>query len=236
MSYCVNCGVELEDSAKKCALCETPVINPNVPEKIEKEPAFSNEVFEIPESKKKKFFALLATTIFAIPQIVCFLINLFIYKESWWSLHIIGAGCLLWVILILPFFLKKMRAYLMWMFDTASVIIYTFILFKLTKISTFIDLKGALLIIFLHSILILIYLLWVRASKRHWVLKVLFIVCCVAISSIGVGSILTFLCGVEIAFPIGVIIFASLVAIIAFLSYSYSSKTIRKWLSKRLFF
>ena len=28
MSYCVNCGVELEASLKACPLCHTPVINP----------------------------------------------------------------------------------------------------------------------------------------------------------------------------------------------------------------
>ena len=39
MSYCVNCGVELDDSAKKCALCSTPVINPNIQEKPDETPA-----------------------------------------------------------------------------------------------------------------------------------------------------------------------------------------------------
>ena len=29
MSYCVNCGVELEPSLTSCPLCNTPVINPN---------------------------------------------------------------------------------------------------------------------------------------------------------------------------------------------------------------
>ena len=28
MSYCVNCGVELDHTLKSCPLCETPVINP----------------------------------------------------------------------------------------------------------------------------------------------------------------------------------------------------------------
>ena len=28
MSYCVNCGVELESSLQECPLCHTPVINP----------------------------------------------------------------------------------------------------------------------------------------------------------------------------------------------------------------
>ena len=29
MSYCVNCGVRLDASLKKCPLCNTPVIHPN---------------------------------------------------------------------------------------------------------------------------------------------------------------------------------------------------------------
>ena len=28
MSYCVNCGVELERNAGECPLCNTPVVNP----------------------------------------------------------------------------------------------------------------------------------------------------------------------------------------------------------------
>ena len=230
MSYCVNCGVELDNAVKKCPLCETPVYNPNIPEKAKKEPAFSSEAFEIPEGKKKKFFAALASTIIAIPQIICFLVNVFIYKENWWSLHIIGAGFLLWVIFILPFFLKKMRAYLMIAFDTVAVMIYSFIVFNLINLDLSYYLKGAAPVILLNSALVLAYLLWVRARKRHWVLKILFIVCCIAVSSMGVGSILTFLCGVKFAFPLGAIIFSSLVAIIAFLSYCYSSNTIRKCL------
>lgn len=234
MSYCVNCGVELDSTAKKCALCETPVINPNIPEEVKKEPAFSSEVFEISEGKKKKFFAALASTIIAIPPIVCLLINAFIYKGSWWSLHIVGMGFLVWVIFILPFFLKKMRTYLMWAFDTVAVAVHTFIVMNLIGALSY-YLKGALPIIALNSALVLSYILWVKAKKRHWVLKVLYIVCCVAVSSIGIGSILSFLCSVKYAFEFGVICFASLIAIVAFLSYCYSSKTIRKWLSKRLF-
>lgn len=235
MSYCVNCGVELDNSAKKCALCETPVINPNVKAEEIKEPPFSDKAFEIPEAKKNKFFALLATTVIAIPQIICLLLNAFIFKGEWWSLHVVGAGCLLWVIFILPFFLKKMRAYLMWAFDTLAVTVYTFVLLKLTNIGSVLDFKGALLIILLNSALVLTYLLWVRARKRHWVLKILFIVSEIALSMLCVGSILGFLCSVKYAFELGLTGFASLAAIVAFLTYCYSSKTIRKWLSKRLF-
>ena len=39
MSYCVNCGVELDKSAEKCVLCGTAVLNPNEVGK-EKETAY----------------------------------------------------------------------------------------------------------------------------------------------------------------------------------------------------
>ena len=113
--------------------------------------------------------------------------------------------------------------------------VYTFVLLKLTNIGSVLDFKGALLIILINSVLVLTYLLWVRARKRHWVLKILFIVSEIALSMLGVGAILGLLCSVKYAFELGLTGFASLVAIVAFLSYCYSSKTIRKWLSKRLF-
>ena len=33
MSYCVNCGVELNSNEKRCPLCSTPAINPNIDNK-----------------------------------------------------------------------------------------------------------------------------------------------------------------------------------------------------------
>ena len=43
MSYCVNCGVELDASATKCPLCDTPVYNPDGKEII----ARDNEISEM---------------------------------------------------------------------------------------------------------------------------------------------------------------------------------------------
>ena len=43
MSYCVNCGVKLDKSLKKCPLCNTVVYNPNIKEEINK-PVYSTEI------------------------------------------------------------------------------------------------------------------------------------------------------------------------------------------------
>ena len=69
MSYCVNCGVELDDSAKKCALCATPVINPNIQTKPEEtQPPFSSQE-HIPQGIKKRFIAYIVSVIIFIPNI-----------------------------------------------------------------------------------------------------------------------------------------------------------------------
>ena len=236
MSYCVNCGVELDDSAKRCALCQTEVINPNKKKVSDTVPPFSDEE-HIPESMKKRFIAYIVSMVMLIPNIVCLLINIIFPKVGFWAFYVNTTSLLLWVVLVFPFFTKKLLPYLMWFVDTVGVSAYVYFFFAMSEDRTIATwyYQCALPIILMVSVMVLVYMLWAKAKKRHWVLKVLYIVCCVAVSSIGIGSILSFLCSVKYAFEFGVICFASLIAIVAFLSYCYSSKTIRKWLSKRLF-
>ena len=65
MSYCVNCGVELEKGAKKCPLCGTEVINPN---EINEERIHSYPVYSpMPKAKiKKMMVGRIATVIFVV--------------------------------------------------------------------------------------------------------------------------------------------------------------------------
>ena len=62
MSYCVNCGVELDASAEACPLCNTPVINP-------KEIPYSKKMTPFPKEKgqvelvKRKDLAILLSVV-----------------------------------------------------------------------------------------------------------------------------------------------------------------------------
>ena len=61
MSYCVNCGVELEKSEKKCPLCGVEVINPKEPPQ-DKEPRqrpYPNRIEELSVNINKQFAAAL---------------------------------------------------------------------------------------------------------------------------------------------------------------------------------
>ena len=104
MSYCVNCGVELEKSLKKCPLCNTPVLNPREIMGDHDKPfgapsPFLEEKGQV-EVVKRKDVAILLTTVVVATAVVCGLLNLLVFPATPWSLAIIVGCALLWVILI----------------------------------------------------------------------------------------------------------------------------------------
>ena len=104
MSYCVNCGVELDESAKKCALCSTAVINPNIKQEDKQVPhPFSSEIL-VPESVKTRFVASVISVIILIPNIVCFFSNFAFFNETFWSLYVMSTSFLLWLVFLFSFF------------------------------------------------------------------------------------------------------------------------------------
>lgn len=233
MSYCVNCGVELDDSAKKCALCNTPIINPNLTDINEDESPFSPQA-HIPKQVKVRFIAGLISLIMLIPNIVCILINALWFNESVWSVYIFATSFLAWVVFVVPFFMKKNRSYFMWAFDTVAIALYVYVFFAVQKGSDW-YLNCALPIIAFNSFLVLIYMIWVKAKKRHSLLKALFIFSDIAVSSLVCGLILSVMANIKYTAEIGIIIFLCIVAVIIFLTVCYCSKSVRRWLSKRFF-
>ena len=64
MSYCVNCGVELDATASVCPLCQTPVCNPRCPVNREAPLPFPGNRQEVAPVSRKEL-ALVLTTLMA---------------------------------------------------------------------------------------------------------------------------------------------------------------------------
>lgn len=234
MSYCVNCGVELDDSAKKCALCGTVVVNPAKAEtETEAVAPFSDEVY-IPKTVKARFFAGLISLVMSVPNMVCLLVNALILKDGFWSAHILSLSLLVWVIFVLPLFKKDHKTYFMWAFDSVAVGAYTFFLMNNLNIRQW-YLTCALPIIVLISAMVLFYIAWVRKKKRSGILKALAICTEVALTFLFSGVLLSVFADLRYVAEIGFIVFICIVAVIGFLAYCYKSESMRKWLSKKLF-
>lgn len=234
MSYCVNCGVELDKSAKKCALCSTPVINPNeITEEIKAEKPFS-ETIQLPKSIKKEFVAFVISVTMLIPNIVMLFLNVFFIRHGFWSVYVGASSLLLWVLFVFPFFTKKSRPFLMWAFDTVAVAGFFFTVFALHGVDASVT-KSTLSIVALISAAVLCLILWSRKRKHHWTANVVIFLLEATIVSFFAG-LLTSIFTDNINFcVVGIVISVCTVVMTAFFVYCNRSKHVRAWLNKAFY-
>lgn len=128
MSYCVNCGVELDGSARACPLCNTPVINPGeLPGDKEAPAPFPKEKGTV-ETVKRKDFGILLSTVVLATAVTCGLLNALVFTGVPWSLAVIGVCAILWVMMIPVVIFTRQSIYVSLLFDGAAVMIYLYML------------------------------------------------------------------------------------------------------------
>lgn len=129
MSYCVNCGVELDISAENCPLCSTPVLNPNELRKaVGARMPFPTQKEQV-EPVRRKDFGILLTMVTISTAATCGILNLLVFRDSMWSLVVLGACVILWVLLE-PFVIYTSQSvYLSLLCDGAAV---AFLLYMVT--------------------------------------------------------------------------------------------------------
>ncbi len=151
MSYCVNCGVELDASARECPLCNTPVLNPEdyggyaaLAAKLSRIPRVSSgsgKETETPFPKEKgqvetvnrKDLGILLSMVVLATAATCGILNALVFRGVLWSLTVIGACVVLWVIMIPAVIYKGQSIYVSLLYDGAAVSIYLYMLAYLTR-------------------------------------------------------------------------------------------------------
>lgn len=132
MSYCVNCGVKLAASEKKCPLCNTVVINPNYTGEDKKEAVYSNRYEEYPLRKiNVKYLVQIILSIIGIGVLVQTLCDFLLSFSISWSLYAIGAFGLL-VCVVLPVLTKLKSPYIATMIDLVALALYIFMIAIMT--------------------------------------------------------------------------------------------------------
>ena len=122
MSYCVNCGVNLEKSRKKCPLCNVPVINPYDNDNTPIELTFADNRDEHKKAEHGfwiKFNSILA----AVPIAISLLCNLLYDKKITWSLFVMAGVFIIWSLCSSPFFFKKPDYKKIFVTDFAGIVI-----------------------------------------------------------------------------------------------------------------
>lgn len=161
MSYCVNCGVELESSLKSCPLCHTIVINPNELEKLKTVPPYPQETGQV-DVVKRKDLGLLTFIVLSATSLSCLLLNLFAFPEGGlWSFFIIGVCLLLFVLMIPVVVYTKLPIYISLLLDSIAVGVFLHMITYNTTSDVW-YFRLALPIVVLTTILVEIFALLLR--------------------------------------------------------------------------
>lgn len=132
MSYCVNCGVELDASARECPLCNTPIVNPLEYSRKDDPPGrkaspFPRKKGQV-ESVNRKDLGVLLSTVVLATAVTCGLLNLLVFRAGRWSVAVIGACVILWVMMVPLVIYRRMPVYFSLLLDGASVALYLYML------------------------------------------------------------------------------------------------------------
>ena len=124
MSYCVNCGVELEKTEKFCPLCKTEVVNPREPWREPRSRPYPKQIETIAHQIDRRFFGVLATLVLLIPVLVTVICDLMISGGVTWSGYVIGAIVMLFVWFVLPYFFKKPHPFWFALVDCLIILVF----------------------------------------------------------------------------------------------------------------
>lgn len=228
----MNCGVELDESAEKCALCQTPLYKPAIPSENKKAP-FSDKT-EIPKNIQRRFIAYIITMVMLIPNIILFFVNVFFVRGSFWSVYVFSTSFLVWTFFVFPFYTKKFLPYLMWAADTLVTAAYVYVFFVIGSEQPWV-LKTTFAVIMLISLSALIFIIWMRKKKHHWTAVTAHVLLDLTVMSFVTGGVATVLSGIIDFFVSGIICSVCFIALFGFFLYCNRSKRIRAWLNKAFY-
>ena len=164
MSYCVNCGVELDSTAEFCPLCQTPVCNPQKPVDRVSPTPFPTERGEVSLASRWEI-AVLVSAMLGSVAICCGLLNLFLRTAHIWSLYVIGAAAMFWIFLVPPLLWRKIPPMAAAALDAAAVGLYVLLIaLELGGLDWYLHL--ALPIIALLGVIVLVLVLLLQDHRR----------------------------------------------------------------------
>lgn len=234
MSYCVNCGVELDVSAKKCVLCDTPVYNPKQPPEDVPTP-YSDKVV-LPPKVRRRFSAFLFSVILLLPNIVCLLIDLLVSKENGlhWAHYVNTTSLLFWVLFLLPFLIEKVRAFVLILVDSIAILAYIFFFYHIFAQSAWF-LRVALPLVLVLGIFACITVEVFERKKPDWPVQAAVICFLISVYAAVCAASLYLYFATPLSLAIPVVIGACSLPVGGFFIYVQNSRRMRAWLSRRFF-
>lgn len=110
MPYCSRCGVEVEESAAACPLCQAPIQHFEEDAARKSEPSYPQHIidpgdaYRLSRAERRRMSVELLTLVAGLATAALFLVDMFPDGMLGWSLYAIGSVAFMWMLSILPLF------------------------------------------------------------------------------------------------------------------------------------
>lgn len=231
MSYCVNCGVELEKGCPECPLCDTPVINPR--EKGDCAPkSVYPEIINIPKSLSKKYLVFVLSLVMLIPNLVLIVLNIFVFESSVVK-YIAGGFCVAWIWFLFPLLWKKQIPVISLGIDAVALLVYLH-MFKIYG-----DDNGWFSSIVLPVVIALwaicnLFIFWLKKPRSKPL---------IAIAVLGAINVMSFVIEIcmnmfyngKLQITVSLVMTACCVSLMIFFAFLEKSRRLKAWVSRKFF-
>lgn len=103
--YCINCGVKLGDTEKRCPLCGTVPFHPEL-SRPDTERLYPDDRRPAPQVSPRGALVVVSTA-FLMPLLITLLCDLQVNRAVTWSGFVVGALLTVYAICVLPFWFRK---------------------------------------------------------------------------------------------------------------------------------
>lgn len=234
MSYCVNCGVELDASLKHCPLCNTPVINPNELQKLTPPSPFPEQRGQV-ETVHRKDIAFLLTTFLVSMSVSCALLNFFAYKGVLWSFPIIGICLVIWVFAIPLAIYRRIPIWLSIILDGLTTLLFLYMQTWLTRSDEWFIRIGIPIVVLVTVLLEIVSLLY-QKFPISFLGSALYFVVATALLCVGIEIILDLYFTGAVALGWSAVVLTACAIMTATISTILSKKRLRNAVRRRLHF
>lgn len=228
LSYCVNCGVELDKSMVKCPLCNAPVLNP-FEEPCNTPPPYPQNNSFLPKSNRK-FLGFLLSSVLLIPNIV-FAAFSFLPGDNKWIFYTVTTSCLIWTVFIAPLLITKKHPYILWALDSFAVSLYIYLMAYGQKPKEWF-LFLALPSLISCCIFSLFMIAWLRRKKRKWTAVAISVLTELALLSLVADAFSNRYYSSEYLFRFSIPFVAACAALILFFAAVSGNKRFELWLRR----